>query len=200
MASSDDFTHVVVFDLETRRLAQEVGGWDALRRGEGGISSLVIWDNTTARHHLYDAHTLVDAANHLECADVVLSFNGIEFDIRVLEGAVKRRVPIGQHLDLLQLIWRSPPGRRKGNTLDEVASRTLNESKIQKSVMAPQLADEGRWGELFDYCLHDVELTRRLFKFAQTTGGVVGFDGQLLDLNLPPWFADLELGLEPKKD
>lgn len=185
---------MVVFDLETRRLAAEVGGWDALRSGKGGISAVVVWDSTTHRPHIYDSHRLADAAKHLEAADVVLSFNGIEFDVPVLEGVLGRRLVLPIHLDLLQLIWKSLTGRRKGNTLDEIAKRTLNEGKIEKGTHAPALADEGRWGELFDYCLHDVELTRRLFRVVQRDGGVVGLDGNLMELPLPHWFGDCYLG------
>lgn len=182
--------HVVCFDLETRKLADEVGGWDALKRGEGGVSCLVVWDSITDHHHIYTSETLLAAAVHLESADVVLSFNGIEFDIPVLEGCIGRRVATKAHLDLLRLIWSAIAGRRKGNTLDETAKRTLGRGKIGSGTSAPRLAEEGRWQELFTYCAGDVFLTRDLFRFVQEHGGVIGADGKLLYLHPPLHFTD----------
>jgi len=77
---------------------------------------------------------------------------------------------------MLQLIWSAfPPGRRqKGNSLDEVAKRTLGEGKDGEAIMAPQLYENGMFATLFDYCLQDVALTRRLFLFAQEHGGIIG--------------------------
>lgn len=188
-----DATRVVTFDIETRRLAAEIGGWDALRAGKGGISVAAVWDSITGRIHLYDDRTAGQLAEHLESADVVQSFNGKAFDVPVIEGIVGRRLIIPIHLDLLDLIWKalSQRGeRRKGNTLNEVAARTLGESKPLSGVLAPQLADEGRWAELFDYCVGDVDLTKRLFEFTLDNGGVVGGDGEILTLDLPLWYYD----------
>ena len=182
--------HVVCFDLETRELAQDVGGWDELRKGAGGISCLVVWDSRTNHHNIYTAETLEAAAEHLESADVVLSFNGIEFDIPVLEGCIGRRLEIALHLDLLRLIWQAISGRRKGNTLDETGKRTLGRGKIGTGTGAPTLAKEGRWEELFTYCAGDVFLTRDLFRFVQEHGGVIGADGKLLYLHPPVHFTD----------
>lgn len=184
--------HVVCFDLETRKLADEVGGWDELKKGAGGISCVVVWDNLTDHHHIYTSETLLAAAAHLEAADVVLSFNGIEFDIPVLSGCVGRRVATKVHLDLLRLIWNAISGRRKGNTLDETAKRTLGRGKIGCGTSAPRLAEEGRWPELFTYCAGDVFLTRDLFRFVREHGGVVGSDGNLLYLHPPIAFSDWE--------
>jgi len=181
---------VVVFDIETRRLAAEVGGWDALRKGEGGISCIVVWDNYTDSHNIYTSRTLEAAGRHLESAEYVLSFNGIEFDVPVLEGCLKRRLVLNGHCDLLQLVWNSISGRRKGNRLDEIAKRTLGRGKIGTGASAPTLADEGRWDELYAYCANDVFLTRDLFKFAGEHGGVVGADGNLLHLHLPLEFSE----------
>lgn len=184
--------HVVVFDLETRKLAADVGGWDELKKGAGGISCIVVWDSLTDNHNVYTSETLLAAAAHLEAADVVLSFNGIEFDIPVLEGCIGRRVETKVHLDLLRLIWSAIAGRRKGNTLDETAKRTLGRGKAGHGTSAPRLAEEGRWQELFTYCAGDVFLTRDLFRFVREHGGVVGADGKLLYLHPPIAFSDWE--------
>jgi DEAD/DEAH box helicase domain-containing protein len=184
--------HVVCFDLETRELAQDVGGWDALKKGAGGISCLVIWDSLTNCHNVYTTETLESAARHLEAADYVLSFNGIEFDIPVLEGCLGRRVETKAHLDLLRLIWNAIAGRRKGNTLDETAKRTIGRGKIEHGTNAPMLAKQGRWEELITYCASDVFLTRDLFYYVQEHGGVIDAHGKLLYLHTPVEFSDLE--------
>jgi DEAD/DEAH box helicase domain-containing protein len=190
--------HVVVFDVETRKLAQDVGGWDALRRGEGGLACMVVWDNRTGLPHIYDAHTLQWGIHHIEGADVVLSFNGIEFDVPFLEGVSGRKLVIPVHLDLLQLVWQAIQGRKKGNTLDELSKRTLGQGKISKGTCAPVLADEGRWAELINYCIYDVDLTRRLFRFVQNERGVISAENTLMPLRVPYWFGELKLGSMPE--
>jgi len=189
----------VVADIETKKLASDVGGWDAMRAGKGGISVLVVWDSWSGRFHLYDESTLGTAAEHLEAADVLLSFNGEGFDVPVIEGMLGRRLCIKHHYDLLLLIWSAISGRRKGNTLGEVAQRTLGAKKSGESVLAPALYDQGRFAELHDYAISDVDLTRRLFRFVQEHGGVVGQDGNLLELPLPELFRFIDLGSLPRE-
>ena len=181
------------FDLETMKLAQDLdGGWAALRRGEGGVSCLVLWSARTGRPHLFDANTLSESISMLEASDVVLSFNGVGFDVPVLEGVSGKNLDIKEHLDLLQLIWEKI-GKQSGYKLTECAERTLGISKNGDGMMAPQLAEDGKWGQLLDYCLHDVHLTRNLFLYAQKHGGIVDVDGELLELPLPPYFQDLKI-------
>lgn len=186
---------IITIDLETRFLAQDLeGGWADLKAGKGGCSALVMWNNMTERPHLYDDHCLSSAADVIEASLGVLSFNGVEFDIPVIEGILGRSLKIKHHLDLLQLVWDAlPPGRHKGFKLTELAERCLGRSKTGDGALAPRLADEGRYGELFDYCLHDVYLTRKLFQFAQENGGVVDLNGEILTLNLPYWFKDVDI-------
>lgn len=192
----DSSKYAVTLDIETLKLAADLpGGWPALKRGEGGISCVVMWSAASGRPHLYDANTLPDIAFPIGEADVLCTFNGVQFDIPVIEGVLSRKLTIKYHIDLLQQIWGAlRAGQpRKGNTLGEVAQRTLGVGKIGSGTLAPALAAEGRWSELFDYCLDDVHLTRRLFLFAQEHGGVVGSNGDLLPLNLPDWFKEVRI-------
>ena len=158
---------VVAFDLETCKLASDLpGGWKDLKAGKGGISCLVAWSSTSGRPHIFDAHTLSDAATLLESADVILSFNGISFDIPVLEGVLGRRLHLSNHLDLLAIIWKAldvTGEPHRGNRLTELADRCLGMAKSGDGALAPALMRDGRWGELMDYCLHDVHITRSLF-------------------------------------
>jgi DEAD/DEAH box helicase domain-containing protein len=128
----------------------------------------------------------------LEASDVVLSFNGVGFDIPVLEGVSGVPLKIKEHLDLLQLIWEAV-GKESGYKLTECAARTLGIQKNGDGLLAPQLAEDNKWAELLDYCLHDVHLTRNLFLYAQKHGGIIGTDGELLKLPFPSWFQDLKI-------
>ena len=189
----------VVFDLETKKLASDVGGWDNLKKGAGGISVLILWDSTTGRYHIYDEFTLEAAAEHLEAADVLLSFNGEKFDREVIEGLLGRRMCFRQHFDLLLMIWGALPRRQKGYSLGEVAERALGARKSGESVLAPALYDQQRFAELHDYCLSDVYLTLRLFRFVQEKHGVIGVDGAFLELPTPDWFDKVDLtGYSPE--
>lgn len=194
LTTSEKRIHVGVWDLETRKLAKDLpGGWNDLKAGKGGISALVIYDNISGRFHLYDEHTLELAAQHLESFDVLLGFNSIEFDAQVVEGILGRRLEIQTHIDLLQLVWAGNPGRRKGNKLDDLALATLGFGKPHDGTLAPTLADEGRWAELFDYCLLDVDLTKRLFAFVQEHGNLINGQGAIIEINLPDYFGSIDL-------
>jgi DEAD/DEAH box helicase domain-containing protein len=184
----------ITFDLETRKLAQDVGGWPALKSGEGGISCVSCWNSSSGRPHFFDENTLQECAALLESADVVCSFNGIDFDVPVIEGILGRKLKLGHHIDLLQLVWEALyPVKRRGNSLDAIAKRTLGRGKTGDGAHAPALYDQGRFAELFDYCLDDVILTMDVLRFAQEHGGVIGLDGELLQLDIPEYFSKVSL-------
>lgn len=191
--------HSLTLDLETRRLARDLGegseGWRALRHGYGGASAIVIWDSSSGRPFLFDDHCVHDAVDLIEKNDLLLTFNGVGFDVPVLEGLSHNHIRIKYHLDLLQLIWGALVivGRTKGYSLDDVAYRTLGHGKTGDGKDAPALAEEGRFGELFQYCLDDVVLTRDLFRFAQEHGGIIDVNGDVLPLDLPAWFKEVQI-------
>lgn len=196
--------YYLVFDLETRKLSQDFPGtkdeqWAAIKRGEGGISALAIYDSRTKRTYLYDDHTIAEAASHLECAEAIVGYNSKEFDLPIIEGLAGRKLRIQRHYDLLVMIWDALRQRGhvrfKGNKLDEVGLRTLGRGKIEKSSNAPKLATDGKWASLFSYCMDDVDLTRELFEYIRSEGGIIGFDGKFLPLDVPTW-----LRIAPSRD
>ena len=183
---------VAIFDLETRKLADEVeGGWDAIKRGEGGITAVAVWDTKHKRMALYDEHTIEACAMHLEAADLVVGYNSASFDIPIIEGVLGRKLRLKHSFDILISVWEALRARGdrkvKGNKLDEVARRTIGRGKTGSGAMAPELARQGRWAELFSYCMNDTELTRDLFEHIVRTGGVNDLFGNHLTLKLPTW-------------
>lgn len=181
-----------IFDIETRKMSDELeDGWDALRRGEGGISAVAVWDTKYNRMYLYDDHTIEECAAHLEEVDAVVGFNSIGFDIPVIEGVLGRRLRLKHSIDILPMIWNAlrKRGERhfRGNTLDEVSRRTIGRGKTGKGASAPELAKNGQWAKLFSYCMNDTDLTRELFEYILARGGLNDMNGNHLALDIPAW-------------
>jgi DEAD/DEAH box helicase domain-containing protein len=188
--------NTVTFDLETKYLSSDLPlGWDS-PPAEFGITCLVQWASATGRPHVFDENTLENAVQMLQSADCILSFNGVKFDLPIIEGIYGEKVGVKHHLDMLQLIWDATTthgSHKAGYKLTECCQRSLGTSKNGDGLLAPALAEQGRWCELIDYCVHDVLLTKNLFKFAQEHGGVVSPEGEILILDFPEWFKDLEI-------
>lgn len=184
----------VVFDLETRKLANELSpnkdlGWDMLKRGLGGISALAIYDSIEDWIFTYDDHDIPEIAAHLESADVVVGYTSMTFDQPIVEGLLGRKLNLKLHLDIyaiirttLETLGHYP---RKGEyKLGTVCERTLGRGKIEHGADAPKLANEGRWGRLFRYCADDVRLTRDLYRHIESEGGIVSVDQTFLPLDI----------------
>ena len=187
--------HIVVFDLETRLLAEHLDknkeiGWRRLIAGDGGISALAVYDLTEQWLFLYDEHSIREVAAHLEKADVVVGFRSEGFDVPVVEGILGRKLRLREHLDLYRLIARENASRglvgTSGDlTLDACCRRSFGRGKSGSGAHAPDLYADRRFGELFNYCGLDVRLTRDLLLFIAEHGGVQNFTGSFLHLDLP---------------
>lgn len=187
-----DPIHTIVFDLETRKGPQDVGGWPALKAGKGGVSALVAYDSETDDHYLYDDHTLADFARVVEQPGVVLvGYNSIEFDLPIVTALLGRRIALKYHVDIFSYIKdaldRENRTRERGWRLGETALRAMGISKNGEGVHAPELADQHRYAELINYCRADVDLTRQLLDYIRRHGGVADHDGSILELDIPPW-------------
>lgn len=188
---------IVLFDLETRKLAQDLSedhdyGWTLLRAGEGGISALCVYDLTDKWLYLYDDHplSLKAAISQLENADVVVGYRSEGFDLPCIEGVCGRRLKLKSHIDLYALIARTNAqkgirGARGDFTLGAVCKRSFGKGKSASGADAPSLAKDGRFGELFNYCGHDVKLTRDLLLHIVKYEGITNVTGSFLALHLP---------------
>ncbi len=184
---------ILTLDVESRYLADEVGGWSKFLAGAGGISALVIHSTETGRYHCFNDTNLEKAAVLIDrMPSYLITYNGKGFDLPLIQAILGRPIwpAPARHIDLYQLIKSAlrEGDPKNANSLDAVCRRTLGYGKDAEGLHAPVLAAEGRWLELFRYCKKDVELTRRLFQFAREHGGVISHSGDLLPLALPEWF------------
>jgi len=181
---------ILTWDLEIRKPLESIdGGWEAVRNGAAGISCLAIRDNETGRQHLYDEHTLDQAADHLNEADLLVGFNSLSFDSAVLRGVSGREICCPQY-DILAKIWEALGRRQKGWRLDDVAARCVGLRKSGKGEYATALYAQRRFAELYDYCMGDVHITACVFNHIVANGWVLTPDGDQLHLD-PPGTEDL---------
>lgn len=183
--------HWVVYDCETRRLGTEFGGLDMVREKGNwrdlGLTAFCVWDSAQDYCSVYDGFTVSEGVRQLEMADCAVSFNGSGFDNLLLSDLLGRRVNLNYHFDILKKI-KETGCPWKGNKLGDVCSRTIGLDKSGVGAHAPTLAKQGRWGELFNYCLQDVYITRQLAQHIRKEGWVIGPSLERLELEVPEWF------------
>jgi hypothetical protein len=175
----------ITFDLEIQRspLLHE-DGWEAARDGRCGVSCVALHDNAIDRVLLYNEHDLEECVGHLNDAEMLISFNGIDFDTPCLEGASELAISPPQY-DILQQVWKALGRREKGWKLDDICKRMDIGGKMSNGVFATDMYRQGRFQELYLYCRNDVHLTRRLADFIDENGFVLTPDGDELSLVRP---------------
>ena len=150
-----------VFDVETKRSAQEVGGWHRAERM--GISAAVVYDAGKDRFFHYLEDEIPGLVAHLQKLDLVIGFNNKRFDNRVLSAYTNFDLGSLPTMDLLEEV-KNRLGYRL--SLDRLAEHTLGVKKSADGLMALKWYKEGRIDEIVEYCQKDVEITRDIFLFA----------------------------------
>ena len=149
-----------VFDVETQRSAQEVGGWH--RANLMRVSVAVLYENAANQFTTFTEDTIENLIDRLFALDFVIGFNSKRFDYKVLSAYTRRSFHTLPSLDILEVITTQLGYRL---SLDRLAEKTLKVKKQGDGLLALQWFKEGRWKELTEYCRVDVEITRDLFLF-----------------------------------
>lgn len=160
----------VVFDVETKKTFDEVGGFFPDRLGISFIG--VYWRDTKSGEEELTGYFEQDLAQFfplLERADVVIGFNSDNFDLQTLVPYYNADVTKIPSLDLMVRIKQSA-GHRIG--LDAVAQETLGKGKTGDGLDAIKYYQTKQWDKLKDYCLQDVIVTRDLYEYGLTKGKV----------------------------
>lgn len=96
----------MVLDVETRRSAAEVGGWN--RADRMGVSIAVLYDAGDDVFLTYEQDELPELFRRLQEADVVVGFNSLRFDYAVLQPFAPYPLRDLPTLDMLAEIKRPP--------------------------------------------------------------------------------------------
>ncbi|MBU0485917.1 MAG: DEAD/DEAH box helicase [Proteobacteria bacterium] len=149
-----------VFDLETKRSAEEVGGWH--RAELMGISVAVLYDSMLDQYLVFREGEMAELVAHLQKLDLIVGFNNKRFDNKVLSAYTDFNLAGLPTLDLLEEV-KNRLGYRL--SLDRLAEHTLGVKKSADGLMALKWYKEGRIDKIIDYCRQDVKVTRDLYLF-----------------------------------
>lgn len=154
-----------VFDVETRRSAAEVGGWN--RADRMGVSIAVAYDSRADDFFTYTQEALPELFARMRAAQLVVGFNSFRFDYAVLSAFAPFDLRALPGLDLLRRVQDSLKYRV---SLDNLGQATLDEPKSADGLQALRWWQEGRLDDIAAYCRKDVDLTRRLYLFGLEHG------------------------------
>ncbi|MBI4776836.1 MAG: DEAD/DEAH box helicase [Deltaproteobacteria bacterium] len=156
---------IAYLDLETRRSAEEVGGWrnKHLMR----VAVVVLYEQPENRFLEFYENDVGDLIKRLPEYDLVVGFNIKGFDYGVLSAYTNTDFGRISTFDILEYA-KNKLGFRV--SLDNFARRTLGIGKSGDGLQALEWFNAGEMEKVVEYCRKDVEITRDLFLFGLEKG------------------------------
>ncbi|MBN2289053.1 MAG: DEAD/DEAH box helicase [Candidatus Glassbacteria bacterium] len=156
---------IYVLDIETQRLAEEVGGW--ANKHLMRLSVAVMQDLATGEMLTFTEADVDSLLEHLSAADLVVGFNLIDFDYQVMRAYGPFDFSRLNTFDILQDIHRRLGYRL---SLGELGEKTLGVRKTADGLQAVEWFRLGEIEKIIQYCAADVRLTARLFEHGLREG------------------------------
>jgi len=175
----------MIYDIEIEKAIQGRGesridgieycnGWED---HEGmGISVICAYDYATGRFRVFTKSNR-DEFSDLSADRCLVGFNNRGFDNKVLSKCWG--IFAVESIDILVGIWKGaglgPDFNYKthgGYGLDACCETNFGVKKTGNGALAPVDWQLGKIGNVIDYCLNDVYLTKRLFETIQTVGEI----------------------------
>lgn len=154
----------VVFDIET------IGGFrGAFDPSELELTICCTYDSATDSYDSFLKEDLPRLWKLFEDIDVLIGYNSDHFDIPVLNNYYPGDLTRIRSLDIMKEV-QDVLGRRI--KLDSIAEGTLGTKKIADGAQAMVWWKQGNIDKLREYCLKDVEITKRIFDYAREKGGI----------------------------
>jgi DEAD/DEAH box helicase domain-containing protein len=150
---------VVVFDLETQKLAHEVGGWKNI-----SLMGLALGVAHTEQdgYLTFTEDNVSDLIALLRQASLIVGFNHVRFDYEVLRPYTNENLRALPNLDIFEHV-EAALGHRL--SLGQLAQYTLGATKSGSGLDAARWFREGRMDLLEQYCRDDVRITRDLYLY-----------------------------------
>jgi DEAD/DEAH box helicase domain-containing protein len=153
---------VVVFDVETQRSFDEVGGRSQLHKL--GVSAAVAYRYDTDEFLTVTEETIDQLVDLLIQADLIVGYNIRGFDYPVLSAYTDHDLDALPTLDIMQQLEDRLGFRPK---LDSVAVPTLGAAKSADGLQALEWWRQGEIDKIAEYCREDVRVTKELYDFGK---------------------------------
>jgi DEAD/DEAH box helicase domain-containing protein len=157
--------NIVYFDLETKHSADDVGGWSHIDKM--GMSIGVTYSTARGDYKVYGEPEVEDLIKEIQRADLVVGFNHIRFDYRVLDGYSIFDFSQVPSLDMLIVLNEKLGHRLK---LDSIAQATLGCEKSAEGLQALEWYKQGKMAEIAEYCCFDVKITKLVHEYGAAHG------------------------------
>jgi DEAD/DEAH box helicase domain-containing protein len=151
---------IITFDIETQNQFSDVGSSDPAALD---IALVAIHDSETGAFDSFVIEELPRLWKTLEETDILVGFNSDHFDIPLLNKYYPGDLSTIKSLDLLKEVHESLGRRIK---LDTLAEATLGENKSAHGLQAIKWWREGNIDAVRKYCIQDVAITEKLFRYA----------------------------------
>jgi DEAD/DEAH box helicase domain-containing protein len=156
---------VITFDIETYGdFGSGAKAFDNLE-----LTICCIHDSETDSYDSFLKEDLPRLWKIFEHTDLLVGYNSDHFDIPILNKYYPGDLTKIRSLDLLKEISNSL-GRRV--RLDSIAEGTLGTKKIASGLEAMRWWKEGNITKLREYCLKDVEITKKVLDYALANGSL----------------------------
>ena len=158
----------IVFDIETQKSFEEVGGQNNFEKlGVSVVGAYIYGEN---KYLTYEEHEIPAFEKLLQSAGRVIGFNIHHFDLAVLQPYISWNLKNLPTLDLMDDVKKSLGHRLY---LDSLADATLGVRKSGDGLQALKWYKDGKMDEIKKYCLKDVEITKNLYEFGVKNGHVL---------------------------
>ena len=183
--------NALIYDIEIEKAIADkknppVGGIEYCK-GWGdhagmGISFIGAYDYQEDRYRAFFKDNFADFANLVSSRNPIVGFNNIGFDNKVLVNTsstasylyachIDTESIILRSYDILREIWRAAgldPNKfnlhtHVGYGLDDCCKANFGIRKSGNGALAPVDFQRGKYGNVADYCLNDVRMTKKLF-------------------------------------
>lgn len=176
--------NIIVFDIETQRTFDEVGGVE--HRHKLGVSYVGIYSYRQDKFFGFwekDLPNLERILLHEQ--PTLIGFNSLHFDVPVLQPYFQKcALSALPHIDILRDVENALGHRVK---LDNIAQATLHEGKSASGLDAIRWFREGNFDALARYCIDDVRITRDVYDYGMRHGRIFFPSGGERKPILVPW-------------
>ncbi len=162
---------IYVFDVETKRSFDELGGFRYL--ADLGVSVISVYSYQGKEMKSYEEREVPDLLKKLKNAELLIGFNIKRFDLPVLQpytDVYLNDLPVLDIMDNVKNHLGYPV------SLNRLAEATLGKGKSGDGLKALAWYKEGKIDLIKRYCEDDVTLTKDLFEFGLKNEEIYALD------------------------